>query len=176
MTSFTETINFIAAATILILGVCTVILLILQVMYHNKAHPLLAEVARWSTWIGLGIALLSVIGSLIYSGVIGYAPCTLCWWQRAFIYPQVLLYGIALIFTDKNVFRYALAFSLVGIIFSLYHNYLDWGGSTLVACDASVSCTMRYVNEFGFVTIPLMSLITLVSLATIAWIGISRNR
>ncbi len=176
MSPLTETINFIAALGTLTLGACAVALLVAHLIHRKKAHHILDKITKWLLWLGLAIATSSIAASLIYSGVIGYAPCQLCWWQRVLIYPQVLLYAIAIFAEDRKIFRYTLALSLVGVVFSLYHNYLDWGGSALIACDASVSCTMRYVNEFGFVTIPLMSLLSLTSLAVIAWIGLERNQ
>jgi len=176
MFPLTDTINFIAALGTLTLGVLAIVMFATHVTHRNKPHHILDKVTMWLLWLGLGVAGLSIVASLIYSGVIGYPPCVLCWWQRVMIYPQVILYGIALLKEDKNIFRYTLALSLIGVVFSIYHNYLDFGGSALIACDAAVSCTARYVNEFGFVTIPLMSLLSLFSLTIIAWIGLERSK
>lgn len=175
METFTETINFVASIGTLTVGVFGVVIAILHSIHHKKPHKILDALTRWLMWIGLGIALSGIVFSLIYSGIIGYPPCYMCWWQRVVIYPQVILYGIALFDRDRKVFRYTLALSLIGVIFSLYHNYLELGGSALIACDAAVSCTAKYVNEFGFVTIPLMALLSQLGLAAVAWIGLSRN-
>ncbi len=176
MVAFTETINFIAALGTLTIGAIAVVMLSTHVVHRKKPHHILDRISRFMVWLGLGIAGSAIVASLIYSGFIGYPPCVLCWWQRVLIYPQVVLYAIALFKEDRNVFRYTLALSLIGIVFALYHNYLDFGGNALIACDAGVSCTARYVNEFGFVTIPFMSLLSLISLAIIAWIGLERNQ
>ena len=37
------------------------------------------------------VALFSAIGSLIYSEVVGFIPCTYCWYQRGVMYPLVIL-------------------------------------------------------------------------------------
>src|SRR5690625_1829649 len=47
------------------------------------------------------VALISLLGSLFYSEVMGYEPCKLCWIQRIFMYPLVVIYGYALM--KKNV-------------------------------------------------------------------------
>ncbi len=175
MELFTQTINLVSALGTLTIGVFALVGIILHAIHFKKPHPILDQFTNWLLWIGFGIALSSIMFSLIYSGVIGYAPCQLCWWQRIAIYPQVLLYGIAMMTNDRKVFRYTLALSLIGVLFALYHNYLELGGNSLIACDAAVSCTAIYVNQFDFVTIPLMSLLSQIGLTAIAWIGLSRN-
>ena len=106
-------------------------------------------------------ATASLILSLFYSDYAGYEPCKLCWLQRIFIYPQVILLGMALYRKDYKIIDYALALLFVGTVVSLYHNYLSFGGSPFFNCDAlqlSVSCAKRYVFELGYITIPIMSL------------------
>ncbi len=176
MSAFTETINFLAALGTLTMGACAIVLIVAHAIHRKKPHHILDKVTRWLLWLGLGVALSAIIGSLIYSSVIGYPPCVLCWWQRVLIYPQVVLYALALFSDDRKIFRYTLALSLIGLAFSIYHNYLDFGGAALITCDASVSCTARYVDQFGFVTIPLMSFLSLLSLTAIGWIGLERNK
>lgn len=106
-----------------------------------------------------GIALASVASSLFYSGVAGFEPCTLCWWQRIFLYPQAIILGIALWRKDERVGLYSIVLSAVGGIIALYHSYLQFGGSPLLPCSATgVSCASRYFLEFGYVTIPTMAL------------------
>src|SRR3989344_7919790 len=52
------------------------------------------------------VALSSVFGSLFYSQIAGFAPCELCWFQRVFMYPQVLLLGFALVKKDTRIIDY----------------------------------------------------------------------
>ena len=56
---------------------------------------------------GLVVSLTAVIGSLFYSEIVGYTPCVLCWWQRVFLYPQVILFALALWKKDRGVFKYS---------------------------------------------------------------------
>ena len=176
MFNFTDTINFIAALGTLTLGACAIVLIVMHAYYRKQSHHVLDKITQWLLWLGLGVSLGAITASLVYSSVIGYPPCVLCWWQRVLIYPQVVLYALALFSSDRKIFRYTLALSLIGLGFAIYHNYLDFGGTALISCDASVSCTARYVDEFGFVTIPLMSFLSLLSLTAIGWIGLERNK
>ena len=106
------------------------------------------------------IVLTSITGSIFYSEIAGFLPCSLCWWQRVFLYPQVILFGIAL-WKKERVADYAIALSSVGALIASYHSYLQFGGLPLIPCAASAaaaSCAQRYFLEFGYVTIPTMSL------------------
>ncbi len=105
------------------------------------------------------IAFVSVASSLFYSEIAGFAPCVLCWWQRIFLYPQAVLFPIALVKKDWSIRRYALALSGAGFLVSLYHTYIQFGGESLAPCPVGgVSCQFIYFLEYGYVTIPTMSL------------------
>src|SRR3990167_9356357 len=53
------------------------------------------------------VALIATSGSLFYSDVAVYEPCKLCWYHRIFMYPQVIILGIALIVRDERVRLYS---------------------------------------------------------------------
>lgn len=135
-----------------------IILLILLLLFRRQSD-FLAFVARRAIWIGFAIALIGVATSLFYSEVAGFAPCLLCWWQRVFLYPQALVFAVGLWWRDKKVSSYSLALSIPGALLAIYHSYLQFGGSPLIPCSANAtSCIQRYFLEFGYVTIPTMSL------------------
>ncbi|MBI2515121.1 disulfide bond formation protein B [Candidatus Wolfebacteria bacterium] len=134
-----------------------VVYFLLRKKSDDRIINFFAEKAFLISWL---ISLAAVAASLFYSEIAGFPPCNLCWWQRIFMYPQVALLGMALIKKDFKIIDYSLALALIGALFALYHNYIYYGGSSLFSCDASglgVSCTRRYVWEFGYITIPLMS-------------------
>jgi len=109
-------------------------------------------------WI---VAIAATAGSLYYSEVRRFMPCELCWYQRIFMYPLVLLLGIAVYRLDLGIRPYALAMSLVGESISLIH-YLEQKVPAFrpTACDATpIPCNTQYVNYFGFVTIPFLALV-----------------
>ena len=110
--------------------------------------------------IGFLITLAGLAGSLIYSNVIGYPPCMFCWYARIFLYPQVFMFGYALFKKDRAILPYTLILTIAGILITGYHYFfIDLGHLDLIPCAAQgVSCSIRYVYEFGFVTIPFMGL------------------
>lgn len=104
-------------------------------------------------------ALIALIGSLFYSEVMGYVPCELCWIQRIFMYPLVIIYGIAALKKDLSIALPGLVLSGIGLCISIYHYLLqklpllqDAGGFC-----GTVPCNLQYVNYFGFVTIPFLA-------------------
>lgn len=114
---------------------------------------------KQAVFFSLLIALGGVIGSLFYSEFAGFAPCILCWWQRAFLYPQALLFGWMFWKRSARLMKYTLWLSTIGGLVALYNTYLQFGGGPLGDCSANgVSCSVRYFLEFGYVTIPTMSL------------------
>jgi len=56
------------------------------------------------------VSLAASLFSLLYSEILNFAPCYLCWWARVFLYPQVLLFGVALWNKDRNVIKYVFPF------------------------------------------------------------------
>ncbi len=107
------------------------------------------------------VALTATLGSLYFSEVAGFEPCKLCWYQRILMYPQVLLYGLALWKKEKHIVPYGLLLSAVGAVIAGYHYLLQIGVVPSLVCDAvgySVSCSQRFVMTFGYITIPMMAL------------------
>lgn len=104
-------------------------------------------------------ALFATALSLYYSEIVGFLPCVLCWYQRIFLYPQVILLGLALHKKENHILDYALALAIAGGIIALYHTYISYGGLSLFPCSATgVSCVRQYVFELGYISIPVMSL------------------
>ena len=117
------------------------------------------------------ISLFSSIFPLVYSEIIHFLPCVLCWWQRVFMFPTLFLFGTALWDRDRRVIRYAAPLLSIGFLISVYHNfnyYFGEVGSSL-PCDASgVSCYQHIVSEFGgYISIPMMALSSFVALLTL---------
>ena len=106
------------------------------------------------------ISLVATCGSLFYSSVAGFIPCELCWFQRIFMYPEVILLGLALLKKDEGIIDYSLALVSVGLSFSIYHNYIYFSGLRSTVCTTAESCTTAYVFEYGYITLPMMALTT----------------
>lgn len=117
-------------------------------------------------------SLSAMVGSLIYSNVIGFPPCELCWIQRIFMYPQVLLSFMAMRKNDKSMVSYLLPLSVLGALVSLYHSMTHYGlGDGVLACTSALGdCGKLYVFKFGYITIPLMAFTVFVYLLTISFL------
>ncbi len=140
--------------------------LIILVVAWLTENPIAGWVAKHSSIILRVIFGGAVIGSLIYSNYFDYAPCLLCWYQRIAIFPIAILLFTDDIRNSRLLQRQILLFSAAGFLIALFHNYIDMfpnGGVGDVCGTDGVSCLTRYVYEFGFVTIPLMSAITLLA-------------
>ena len=121
--------------------------------------PLAGALGRISRYIALLAAWLATGGSLFFSEVLGWIPCTLCWYQRILMYPLSVLIAVGILRRDDGLHRYVLPFSLTGAGVSLYHYLLiktDWFPPP--PCRAGVPCTVDYLDIFGFINIPFMAL------------------
>ncbi len=108
------------------------------------------------------VAAASALGSVFFSHVMGFAPCVLCWYQRIFLFPIVIILAPALFPFDKGVVKYGLALAIVGWFTALYHNLLYSGiiPQEMQPCTQGVSCTEKYIEIFGFLSIPMLSLLS----------------
>lgn len=107
------------------------------------------------------VSLIATLGSLFFSDVRGFEPCTLCWYQRILMYPILLISGIALFQKNTRIALTTAIFSVVGGGISLYHygiQKLSFLSDSAPACGA-VPCTGQYINYFGFITIPFLALL-----------------
>lgn len=158
-----ETLNYwLALATLLlqILGVAFLALFFLRKKFSD-IEGVAAFLGKWGLWIGLLLTLGGIVSSLFYSEVLGIAPCGLCWLQRVFLYPQALLFAVAIWKQERAVVDYSIAFSIFGGAVALYQHYLQMGGTNVLPCpataDKAADCAVRFLFEFGYITFPLMS-------------------
>ena len=114
----------------------------------------------WAYWLVFLIALVSMLGSLYYSEIVGYPPCSLCWYQRIVMYPLVVIMGIAAWKRDTNIRIYVLPLMVIGGVLAIYQYIIGYiPDAEILGCSLDVSCTERYIWEFGFVDFPFMSLV-----------------
>ncbi len=107
------------------------------------------------SWI---TSLVAFFGSLYFSEILKLAPCFLCWYQRIFMYPLLLILPVGILLKDKNISLYVLPLSILGLITAFYHNSIYYGFvKEITACAFGVPCVTRQIEWFGFITIPLLS-------------------
>jgi disulfide bond formation protein DsbB len=117
------------------------------------------EVRHGALWMGWVVALVTTLGSLYYSEVAHFIPCPLCWYQRICMYPLSVILLVAALRRDRAVWLTAGPLVLVGIGFAVYHTQLQaFPDQHSAFCTTLEPCTTRYVWEFGFVSLPFMSL------------------
>ena len=126
--------------------------------------------ANWNLlFLGWLIAAVSTLGSLFFSNVMDFAPCILCWYQRICLFPLVLILAVGLFPFDKSVVKYALPLAIVGWLVAFYHSLLYAGviPESIQPCSQGVSCTEEYIELFGFVSIPMLSLLAFSAIITL---------
>ena len=74
------------------------------------------------------LSLFASIFPLVYSEIVHFLPCYLCWWQRLFMFPLVFIFGVAFWDKDRKVARYALPLLCVGFLISVYQNFFYYFG------------------------------------------------
>ena len=127
----------------------------------NDIFAILSFVKTFS-YVAWTQALLATLGSLFMSRFLHFPPCELCWYQRALMFPLVVVIAVGILRKDKNMPFYALPLSIGGLIVASYHNLLYYGliPETISPCTIGASCTQKQLELFGFVTIPLLSFIS----------------
>jgi disulfide bond formation protein DsbB len=107
------------------------------------------------------VASVATLGSLFLDKALGIEPCSLCWYQRTFMYPLVLILLIGLQPLDRSVVRYALPLAIFGWLTALYHLLIYVGivPESLQPCGTGPSCAQDELGLFGFVSIPVLSLL-----------------
>ena len=115
------------------------------------------------------VATVSAMGSLFFSHVMEFAPCVLCWYQRIFLFPLVIILAVGLFPIDKSVVKFSLPLAIAGWLMAAYHNLLYAGiiPESIQPCSQGVSCTEEYIDLFGFLSIPMLSLLSFSTIITL---------
>lgn len=107
------------------------------------------------------VSLTATLGSLYFSEVRHYVPCEMCWYQRILMYPIVIISTIAIIQKNAKAALTVVVFSIIGSGLAMYHygiQKIKILTENAPSCG-EVSCTGQYINWFGFITIPFLSLV-----------------
>jgi disulfide bond formation protein DsbB len=115
----------------------------------------------YELWLAFLVAAVATGGSLFFSEVAHFVPCELCWFQRICMYPlSITTLSMALAY-DHRAARYLLPLPLVGAGVSTYHLLVENGAfKQTQACllSAPGGCATKWINEFGYMTIPTLAL------------------
>jgi disulfide bond formation protein DsbB len=159
--------------TLIAIGVVLLQIFILATVFlalTNKS--LLSMLSPWTTVLVRVILTGAVLGSLFFSEIKGFEPCLLCWWQRIFIFGAAILVWTGDIRKNTLLRTQVIVFSIIGLGVALVHNYIDLiPSSGLDICGTGVSCLKRYIDAFGYITIPMMSLTVLLAALTVTLVA-----
>lgn len=142
-----------SAILLLVFGVLSVL------QFGQTDHP---EPIPTHPALGLAAltAVVATLASLYYSEVKHFIPCTLCWYQRVFMYPLAFLLPAGVMFKNAKAQTLSLFLTFPGILIATYHVMEEKipGFNPIQVCAPDNPCTTPWVNYFGFITIPVMSL------------------
>ena len=127
---------------------------------HSKSDKIVfMNKERIALYLIFVISAIGMLGSLYFSEVLKFAPCVLCWYQRIALYPIAIISFIAIVRKDFRSYVYMFPLAVIGWLVALYQNLLIWGviPESLKPCVEGVSCTTKYIEIFGFITIPFLS-------------------
>ncbi len=168
--------HYLSLATII--GGIIVFIFAIFVFYKiikKEQNSFLNFVSKNALLIGFITTLGGTFLTLFYSEYLQYKPCDLCWFQRIFLYPQMIIFGLAMWKKDFGIYIYTLVLSLIGLAFAVYHHMLQIGYDIYKPCSEApfaVDCAKPSFIEFGFVTFPFMAVVLFAFLVILSIIGI----
>lgn len=139
---------------------------------YNFVHKYILELLFWGV-------MSAVVGSLVYSDIVGFPPCDLCWWNRIFMYPQAIILALAMIRKDKTIIDYLVPLSVLGALVALYQSFIQWGFSFGIeggCVAAGGECAKVYFTEYSYITIPFMSFTVFIYIIALKFIYYHKSR
>ena len=140
----------------------------------QPSAPMHNDTTAWPLIFGAWlVASVSTLGALFFGEVMQLPPCVLCWYQRICMFPLVLILPVGLFPLDRKIVRYALPLAAIGWLFAVFHLLLIAGviPESIKPCTQGVPCSEKVIEWFGFVTIPLLSVMafsTIIALLILA--------
>jgi disulfide bond formation protein DsbB len=116
----------------------------------------------YELWAAFVVAAIATGGSLFFSLIANFLPCELCWYQRICMYPLSILTLLMALANDSRAARYLLPLPIVGAGVSTYHllieNHVIHEPTQCLASAPGTGCSFKWINEFGYMTIPTLAL------------------
>src|SRR3954454_6123846 len=134
-------------------------------------------VAPAALWAAFALAAVALAGSLFYSEHAGFIPCRLCWYQRIAMYPLVvILFGAALRRDVRGAMFYGAPLAIIGAAVSIYHIWIEYHPEDETpGCKVGAPCTVRWIDEYGYITIPVLALTAFVAIVCLLWLAWRRR-
>jgi disulfide bond formation protein DsbB len=139
---------------------------------RRMRERLVAELGPQALGLAAAVAAVCTAGSLYLSEVAHFPPCRLCWYQRGAMYPLIVVLGVAAWTRSRAIRAVALAIAAVGAATSSYHMLVErYPTLETSSCDPANPCSIIWVEELGYLTIPTMALsgfVLIIALVAIA--------
>ena len=156
----------VALATLGVVGqILAVGLIVVGLLALTGVRGPLATLRRtiwgYELWLAFVVTAIATLGSLFFSQIANFIPCELCWFQRIFMYPLSIITLLAALANDYRIARYLLPLPVIGAAVSIYHLLVEnHDVSQRQACLVSApgGCATKWINEFGYMTIPTLAL------------------
>ena len=176
----TDAVTTVLASLALFVQVLLVIVVLLAVLAlfvpaaRNALGELVHAVGPSALWLAFVVALVATLGSLFLSEYSDFIPCRLCWFQRIAMYPLVVvLLGAALRRDVRGAFFYGLPLAVIGGIVAVWHLYIEANPEAeSAACRVGAPCSTKWIDVFGYVTIPTLALTAFAAIGAlllVAW-------
>ena len=171
--------TFLTLGSLLVLVALVVLALAAPLEWSGGVAPLswIADrIYGVELWAAFALAAIAMAGSLYFSEVADYIPCTLCWYQRIAMYPLVFLFGIAAVRRDRGMALYGLVLSAVGAVIALYHLQLTWFPAQASFCKQGALCEVQWFKIWGFSTIPYLALVAFAGIGALCLLSLWSGR
>jgi disulfide bond formation protein DsbB len=129
--------------------------------WRQPLHAVRSALWGYELWAAFVVSAIATGGSLFFSEIAGFVPCELCWYQRICMYPLSIITLLAALRRDYRIAVYLLPLPIVGACVSVYHLLVEngvVGQSSACFVSAPGGCATKWINEFGYITIPTLAL------------------
>ena len=179
MDELTSSITYLLSLGTLFFDLLIIFAVILIITGKSLPLSLNKIIKKYWLYLLFLISFGSTVASLYYSEFANFEPCSLCWYQRAFMFPIVFILGLAIYKKDAFIGPYIKVLCLVGSLIAIYHFALQMGVTSIAPCSATIDgaseCSKIPFINFGYITIPIMSLTSFLLMLTIIKFSETKN-
>jgi disulfide bond formation protein DsbB len=147
-------------------------------MSGTQSSSLTGNESAWTPiFVAWLVASAATLGALFFGEVMRLPTCVLCWYQRIFMFPLVLILPIGMFPLDRRVVRYALPLAVLGWLIAIFHLLLTAGviPEGIAPCVQGIPCSEKVIEWFGFVTIPLLSAVAFSAIIALLLLTYTRD-
>ena len=135
---------------------------------------MIKKVRRYSLFLAWLIALLATLGSLFVSVILNIKPCIFCWYQRIFMFPLVIILGLAAYKNDNKIVPYIIAFPLIGALIAIGQTIISYLDLSTYVCG--LDCVQGNIKLFGFLELSIASFLAFVAIFILLLISKKKSK